>query len=108
MLLLRGLRRAWDSLETDLGPSLGVREVLVLALCSAISEEVLFRGVVQREVGIVAASAIFGLLHPLGFAYVLWSATSGAGLGAHFVLTGCHAPHTSSHVFLYLPALLLL
>src|SRR5439155_622857 len=66
MLLLRGLRRAWDSLETDLGPSLGVREVLVLALCSAVSEELLFRGVLQREVGIVAASAVFGLLHPHG------------------------------------------
>src|SRR5205823_4590616 len=79
MLLLRGLRRAWDSLETDLGPSLGVREVLVLALCSAVSEEVFFRGVLQREVGIVAASAVFGLLHPLGIAYVLWAAAVGAG-----------------------------
>ena len=97
MLLLRGLRRAWDSLETDLGPSLGVQEVLVLALCSAISEEVLFRGVLQREVGIVAASAVFGLLHPLGIAYVLWAATAGAGLGALFVLTGSLAAPVAAH-----------
>jgi membrane protease YdiL (CAAX protease family) len=72
VLVLRGLRRAWDWLESGLGPSLGVREILVLACCSAISEEIFFRGVLQREVGIVAASAVFGLLHPLGIAYVLW------------------------------------
>jgi len=88
MLLLRGLRRAWDSLETDLGPSLGAREVLVLALCSAVSEEVFFRGVLQREVGLVAASAFFGLLHPLGVAYVVWAATVGAGLGVLFLASG--------------------
>ena len=108
MLLLRGLRRAWDSLETDLGPSLGVREVLVLALCSAISEEVLFRGVLQREVGIVAASAIFGLLHPLGIAYVLWAATAGAGLGALFVLTGSLAAPVAAHGIYNLLALVYL
>jgi len=108
MLLLRGLRRAWDSLETDLGPSLGVREVLVLALCSAVSEEVLFRGVLQREVGIVAASAVFGLLHPLGIAYVLWAATAGAGLGALFVLTGSLAAPVAAHGIYNLLALVYL
>lgn len=97
MLLLRGLRRAWDSLETDLGPSLGMREVVVLAVCSAISEEVFFRGVLQREVGIVAASAIFGLLHPLGIAYVLWAGTVGAGLGALFIATGSLAAPAAAH-----------
>ena len=57
VLVLRGLRRAWDWLESGLGPSLGVREIVVLALCSAVSEEIFFRGVLQREVGIVAASS---------------------------------------------------
>ena len=108
MLLLRGLRRAWDSLETDLGPSLGVREVLVLALCSAVSEEVFFRGVLQREVGIVAASAVFGLLHPLGIAYVLWAATVGAGLGALFAVTGSLAAPAAAHGIYNLLALVYL
>ena len=97
MLLLRGLRRAWDSLETDLGPSLGMREVIVLAVCSAISEEVFFRGVLQREVGIVAASTIFGLLHPLGIAYVVWAGTVGAGLGALYIATGSLAAPAAAH-----------
>ena len=108
ILLLRGLRRAWDSLETDLGPSLGAREVLVLALCSAISEEVFFRGVLQREVGIVAASAVFGLLHPLGIAYVLWAAGVGAGLGALFAVTGSLAAPVAAHGIYNLLALVYL
>jgi len=97
MLVLRGLRRAWDWLESGLGPSLGLREVIVLALCSAVSEEVFFRGVLQREVGIVAASAVFGLLHPLGFAYVVWAASVGAGLGVLFVATGSLVAPAAAH-----------
>jgi CAAX protease family protein len=108
VLVLRGLRRAWDWLESGLGPSLGVREILVLACCSAISEEIFFRGVLQREVGIVAASALFGLLHPLGIAYVLWAAAVGAGLGALFVATGSLAAPAAAHGVYNLVALLYL
>jgi len=97
MLVLRGLRRAWDWLESGLGQSLGVPEVVVLALCSAVSEEIFFRGVLQREVGIIAASAIFGLLHPLGFAYVVWAAGVGAGLGVLFVATGSLLAPAAAH-----------
>jgi len=108
MLVLRGLRRAWDWLESGLGPSLGVPEVLVLALCSAVSEEIFFRGVLQREVGIVAASAVFGLLHPLGVAYVLWAGAVGAGLGGLFVATGSLAAPAAAHGVYNLVALLYL
>jgi len=82
--------------------------VLVLALCSAVSEEVFFRGVLQREVGIVAASAVFGLLHPLGIAYVLWAATVGAGLGALFAVTGSLAAPAAAHGIYNLLALVYL
>ena len=108
MLVLRGLRRAWDWLESGLGPSLGMREVLVLAFCSAISEEVFFRGVLQREVGIVAASAVFGLLHPLGIAYVVWATSVGAGLGVLFVATGSLVAPAAAHGIYNLLALVYL
>jgi membrane protease YdiL (CAAX protease family) len=108
MLVLRGLRRAWDSLESGLGPTLGVREVVVLALGSAISEELFFRGVLQREVGVFAASAIFGLLHPLGIAYVLWAAAVGAGLGGLFIVTGSLAAPAAAHGIYNLLALVYL
>ena len=97
MLVLRGLRRAWDWLESGLGQSLGVPEVLVLALCSAVSEEIFFRGVLQHEIGIVAASAIFGLLHPLGIAYVVWAASVGAGLGVLYIATGSLLAPAAAH-----------
>ena len=108
MLVLRGLRRAWDWLESGLGPSLGLREVIVLALCSAVSEEVFFRGVLQREVGIVAASMVFGLLHPLGTAYVLWAGTVGAGFGLLFVATGSLVAPAAAHGIYNLVALMYL
>jgi membrane protease YdiL (CAAX protease family) len=105
VLVLRGLRRAWDSLESGLGPGLGVWEVLVLAVCSAVSEEIFFRGVLQPEVGVVAASAIFGLLHPLGFAYVVWATTAGVGLGLLFVTTGSLIAPMAAHATYNLLAL---
>jgi len=105
VLVLRSLRRAWDSLESGLGPSLRLWEILVLALCSAVSEEALFRGVLQREVGIAAASAFFGLLHPLGFVYMLWAATAGAGLGVLFAATGSLIAPVAAHATYNLVAL---
>lgn len=105
VLVLRGLRRAWDSLESGLGPGLRLWEILVLALCSAVSEELFFRGVLQREIGIVAASTVFGLLHPLGFAYMLWAATAGVGLGVLFVTTGSLLAPVAAHATYNLIAL---
>jgi membrane protease YdiL (CAAX protease family) len=88
VLLLRGLKRAWDALESGLGPGLRIREVLVLAVCSGISEEIFFRGVLMHDVGLVASSVLFGLLHPLGMAYVLWATAAGAGFGVLYLATG--------------------
>jgi uncharacterized protein len=88
VLLLRGLKRAWDALESGLGPGLRIREVLVLAVCSGISEEIFFRGVLMHDVGLVASSVLFGLLHPLGMAYVLWATAAGAGFGMLYLATG--------------------
>jgi len=88
IFLLRGLRRAWDALESGIGPGLGVVEILVLALGSAVSEEVFFRGAVQREFGVAAASVLFGLLHPLGAAYIVWATAAGMGLGALAIGSG--------------------
>jgi membrane protease YdiL (CAAX protease family) len=88
VLVLRGLRRAWDALESGLGPGLATSDVVILAVCSAISEEVFFRGVLQPEIGLVAASAAFGLVHPLGAAYVAWAGAAGAVFGVLYLATG--------------------
>ena len=88
VLLLRGLKRSWDALESGLGPGLRIREVMVLAVCSGISEEIFFRGVLLHDVGLAASSVLFGLLHPLGIAYVLWATAAGAGFGLLYLATG--------------------
>jgi len=47
-----------------------------------------FRYVLMHDIGIVASSVLFGLLHPLGTAYVLWATAAGAGFGALYLATG--------------------
>ena len=88
VLVLRGLRRAWDALESGIGPGLSRTEILVLALGAAISEEAFFRGAVQPELGLVSASLLFGLMHPLGIAYVVWATIAGGALGGLAIATG--------------------
>jgi membrane protease YdiL (CAAX protease family) len=97
IFLLRGLRQAWDVLESGLGPGLTTAEVLVLALGAALSEELFFRGVVQAELGLPVASLLFGLLHPLGLAYVVWATVAGVGLGVLCTMTGSLVAPAAAH-----------
>ena len=65
------------------------RELVVLAVLSGVGEEVLFRGALQPEVGIVAASLLFGMLH-IGpdRRYLFWTAWA---IGAGFLFGGLYA-----------------
>ena len=49
--------------------SLSIGKIIVLALCIAISEELLFRGVIQTTSGIVVASLLFAVVHFRYFAH---------------------------------------
>ena len=78
---LRGLRH---NIHRVLMPLIGrIRwpEALLLSALAGMSEEIFFRGVLQREVGIVLASVIFGLCHALSLAYVVWAIVVGCYLG---------------------------
>ena len=70
---LKSLRSLWTLLQTLLGQkTLGA--VFMLALFSSVAEELLFRGVMQANIGIVATSIIFGLLHKQPNKYIgVWS-----------------------------------
>lgn len=103
--LLRGLRRAWNGLEFALGNDLGLDRILFLALCSALSEEVFFRGVLQSEFGLGVSSLAFGLLHPFGAAYVGWATIAGLGLGTLFSGTGTLVAPIAAHATYNLLAL---
>lgn len=66
-----------------------VRDLVLLAVLSGVGEEALFRGALQPEIGLVAASLLFGALH-LGpdRRYLLWTAWA---VGAGFLFGGLYA-----------------
>jgi hypothetical protein len=83
----------------QLGPLLAGRsaaELALLAMVAGVSEEVLFRGVVQigltralPEVwALVVASTMFGLVHFASRAYALLAGVMGLYLGALFLIQG--------------------
>ncbi|ACY17415.1 CPBP family intramembrane glutamic endopeptidase [Haliangium ochraceum] len=86
-----------------LGP-IGNREIFILALASAVGEELLFRGALMPWIGIWPQAVIFALLHigpgrrflpwtfssfvlGVGFGYmVVWTGDLGGPIIAHFVI----------------------
>ena len=59
-------------------------DLIVISLIAGISEEILFRGVLQVKYGIVAASIVFGLAHCISAAYVITAAIMGFYIGAFY------------------------
>jgi hypothetical protein len=56
-------------------------QILIISATAGLSEEVLFRGVIQSEWGLLAASVLFGLCHPLSGAYIVYASLLGTYLG---------------------------
>jgi membrane protease YdiL (CAAX protease family) len=70
---------------------MSVGQLMLLAAAAGLGEELLFRGVIQEELGLGVASVLFGLMHgptrelwPLA----LWAAAVGAVLGALYQVSG--------------------
>lgn len=98
ILVSRELTRRTDwaaRLERALAELLGrlsLSECWLLAVASSVGEEALFRGALQPQVGLVAASLIFGLAHFVPrrdlIPWTLFSVVAGFLLGALFEATG--------------------
>lgn len=61
-----------------------VIDIIVLAAVAGFAEELLFRGMLQPRMGLVAASLLFGLLHGPDYKlwpFAVWAACVGAGFG---------------------------
>ena len=70
----------------------GVREAITLAALSSVGEELLFRGCLQEEVGLLPATIVFALVH-VGPSrdYLWWTASAfvfGLGLGFLYEVHG--------------------
>ncbi len=113
---LRGIR---DFCQRELAPVLAHRPWRRLALiaCTAgVGEELLFRGVIQtmftsfwgRGLGLLAASLLFGALHPVSLAYAVVAGCLGAYLGAIWLITGNLLSAIIAHILYDFAALFLL
>ncbi len=71
-------------------------EIALISLSAGVGEEMLFRGVVQASLsswlgfrwGLVLASVIFGLMHPISVTYVVIAAFLAVYLGAVWIVNG--------------------
>ena len=92
-------RRIRDTLETTLLPQLAVLstwELAVLMTVTGIGEEMLFRGLLQGSfesllgptAGLLSASVVFGLAHPVSATYFVLTTVMGVYLGLLWNGTG--------------------
>jgi len=88
---LPGLKGVYQSLKAS-----GVRSLIVdshwvnlllISVLAGISEEILFRGIIQVKLGIIVASIIFGALHSLTATYFVIATLMGFYLGYVFERT---------------------
>ena len=107
---------AFKKLSEELAPfvvdGMRRRDILILAALSGVGEEALFRGALQPEIGIVAASLLFGALH-VGpdrryLLWTLWAVGAGFLFGALYEWTGgilapvvAHALHNAATLLLW-------
>ena len=88
---VRSIRRLFRDTLRPLFATVGLRDVVVISVAAGVGEELLFRGALQAELGLAAASVAFGLLHIGGrdtVVFGVWVMAMGAGLGWLAVLTG--------------------
>lgn len=83
------------------------RHVILFSLLAAVPEELLFRGALQPEIGVLLASIIFGALHALTPLYFLYATCAGLLLGllaaaAHGVLWAAIAAHFTIDLVMFL------
>jgi membrane protease YdiL (CAAX protease family) len=88
---VRAMRRLHDELLEPLFARVRVADVLIVSAAAGLGEELLFRGVLQREWGVAAASVLFGLAHVGGSGtgwFGAWAAVVGAFLGWLAIASG--------------------
>ena len=88
---VRALRRLYRELLFPLFRASTPLEIVVISVLAGVGEEVLFRGAMQPEWGLIVTSLVFGLLHVGGrltAALGIWAACTGALLGWLMIATG--------------------
>ena len=89
---LRQIKQFCEEEFTPLLAGSSWSDMALIALSAGVGEEMLFRGVLQSSLGawlgigwgLLAASMLFGLLHPISLPYILVTAFVGLYLGVCF------------------------
>lgn len=100
--LLPALRRLSDDLAPHLVDGAKRRDLVLLSIFSGVGEEALFRGALQPEIGLVASSLLFGVLH-VGpnrryLVWTLWAVAAGFLFGLLYLWTGGILAPVTAHV----------
>lgn len=105
-LVVRRWRWARD-LHLALRPAVhraGDGALLVVAVASAVGEEVLFRGLLVPVIGVLASSVAFGLLHQIRgrarWGWMAWATLMGLLFGEIFAMTGSLAGPLLAHALI--------
>jgi membrane protease YdiL (CAAX protease family) len=88
---VRSIRRLFIESIRPLFDRVRPFDVVAIGVAAGVGEEFFFRGVLQPELGLVAASVIFGLLHTGGrdtLVFGVWVTCMGAALGALAIWAG--------------------
>lgn len=100
---VRAIRRLYRETFRPLFATVSPFEILGVSLAAGVGEELLFRGAVQAEFGLVVASVLFGLAHISSRGSVvfgLWVVVMGFGLGGlAYVAGGLLAPIVAHFVY---------
>ena len=110
--LLPALREIADELAPRLIDGADRGGLLLISIFSGVGEETFFRGAVQHDFGLVAASLLFGIVH-VGpdrryLAWTAWAVLAGFLFGALYEVSGgllapilAHAAHNAATLLLW-------
>lgn len=89
--IVNGVRAVYDEVLVPLFSGLSRLSIIVLGAAAGLGEEWLFRGVLQPLIGLLAASAVFGLAHVGGLKMLpfgVWASVMGLVMGGLAIATG--------------------
>ncbi len=100
--LLPALRRLSDELAPHLVDGAKRQDLILVSIISGVGEEALFRGALQPEIGLVASSLLFGVLH-FGpdrryLVWTVWAVGAGFLFGFLYLWTGGILAPMTAHV----------
>ena len=93
------LARIKEFFDRELAPVLrdcDWTDLALISIAAGVGEEMLFRGIIQGGIdrlfgpiaGVVGASVLFGLLHPVSFTYIVLAGGLGVYIGVFWMISG--------------------